>query len=86
MWGGDFYFPKKQSWIKKQVIKKIAHFITYIKGDYELAQKWYGSSGEYHECFMYPSNLYKEYDITQERHTNINIQLGNSSYRSTQKA
>ena len=22
MWGGDFYFPEKQSWLKKQVIKK----------------------------------------------------------------
>ncbi|MDD2509395.1 MAG: hypothetical protein WC145_11820 [Aliarcobacter sp.] len=52
MWGGDFYFPEKQSSIKKQVIKKMGHFITYIKGDYELAQKWYGAKGEYHECFI----------------------------------
>lgn len=79
MWGGDFYFPEKQSWIKKQVIKKMGHFITYIKGDYELAKKWYGAKGEYHECFMYPSNLYKEYDIKPKKHTTINIQLGNSA-------
>ena len=79
MWGGDFYFPETQSWIKKQVIKKMGHFISYIKGDYELAQKWYGAKGEYHECFMYPSNLYKEYNIQPKEHSTINIQLGNSA-------
>jgi len=79
MWGGDFYFPEKQSWIKKQVIKKMGHFVTYIKGDYELAKKWYGAKGKYHECFMYPSNLYKEYDIEPKEHSTINIQLGNSA-------
>ncbi|MBD3808756.1 MAG: TDP-N-acetylfucosamine:lipid II N-acetylfucosaminyltransferase, partial [Epsilonproteobacteria bacterium] len=79
MWGGDFYFPETQSWIKKQVIKRMGHFITYIKGDYELAQKWYEAKGKYHECFMYPSNLYKEYNIKPKKHGTINIQLGNSA-------
>lgn len=79
MWGGDFYFSEKQSWLKKQVIKKMGHFITYIKGDYELAKKWYGADGEYHECFMYPSNLYKDYEIEDKNHQTINIQLGNSA-------
>ncbi len=88
MWGGDLYsYLQKSKSLKMKllyfmrgfVFKKIKNFVTYIKGDYELAQKWYGAKGEYHECFMYPSNLYKEYDITQEKHTNINIQLGNSA-------
>ena len=79
MWGGDFYFPEKQSWIKKQVIKQMGHFATYIKGDYELAQKWYGTKGEYHECFMYTSNLYKEYNVIEKAHNGINIQVGNSA-------
>jgi hypothetical protein len=79
MWGGDFYFPKRHSQIKKQVIKKIAHLITYIEGDYELAQKWYGANGEHHECFMYPSNLYKEYAINPKADGAINMQLGNSA-------
>lgn len=79
MWGGDFYFPEEQSWLKKQIIKNMGHLITYIKGDYELAQKWYGANGEYHECFMYPSNLYKEYAIEPKEHNIINIQLGNSA-------
>lgn len=77
--GGDFYFPKKQSWIKKQIIKKMGHFITYIKGDYELVQKWYSSEGQYHECFMYLSNLYKEYEVGIKEENTINIQLGNSA-------
>ena len=79
MWGGDFYFPKKQSWIKRQVIKNMKHFITYLKGDYELVQQWYGAKGKYHECFMYPSNLFKEYDIKERENNGINIQVGNSA-------
>ena len=79
MCGGDFYFPEKQSWFKKQVIKKIRHFITYLKGDFELAQKWYGTTGEYHECFMYPSNLYKDYVTPEVKHSSINILVGNSA-------
>lgn len=79
MWGGDFYFPKKQNWFKKRVIKRIRNFITYIKGDFELVKKWYGAEGEYHECFMYPSNLYKEYNITSKEDNTLNIQVGNSA-------
>ncbi len=79
MWGGDFYFPETQGWVKKQVIKKMGNLVTYIKGDYALAQKWYGAKGRYHECFMYPSNLYKDYDILPKAHDVINIQIGNSA-------
>lgn len=79
MWGGDFYFPEKQIWIKKQVIKKIGHFVTYVRGDYESVQKWYGSKGKYHECFMYLSNIYKDYEIKINQNESINIQLGNSA-------
>lgn len=78
MWGGDFYFPEKQSWFKKQVIKKMGHFITYIEGDYQKIKKLYNAKGIYHECFMYPSNLYKEYIIKSKQDTIINIQVGNS--------
>ena len=79
MWGGDFYFPHKQSLLQSYTIKRIGNFVTYIKGDYELVKKWYGSEGSYHECFMYPSNLYKAYDIKIKEHGTINIQVGNSS-------
>jgi hypothetical protein len=79
LWGGDFYFPKKHSWFKKQIIKKMGHFITYIKGDYELVKEWYKANGEYHESFMYPSNLYKELNINSHKEGTINIQIGNSA-------
>ncbi|MFN6992190.1 MAG: TDP-N-acetylfucosamine:lipid II N-acetylfucosaminyltransferase, partial [Fervidobacterium sp.] len=55
------------------------HFVTYVKGDYELVKHWYGAKGEYHECFMYPSNLYKEYNLNSKKANVINIQIGNSA-------
>ncbi|WP_168175734.1 TDP-N-acetylfucosamine:lipid II N-acetylfucosaminyltransferase [Nautilia sp. PV-1] len=81
MWGGDFYFPEKQSWVKKQVIKKMGNFITYIEGDYELVKKWYKAEGNYYKCFMYPSNLYKDvsFDVEKKLNRNIIIQIGNSA-------
>jgi len=80
MWGGDFYFPEKQSWIKKQVIKKIGNFITYIRGDYELVKKWYKAKGNYYKCFMYLSNVYKDHKIQLKKNNNIiYIQIGNSA-------
>jgi len=79
MWGGDFYFPEKQSWIKKQVIKNMGYLVTGNKGDYEYVKKNYRSVGDRINCFMYPSNLYKEYDVKPKAHSTINIQLGNSA-------
>lgn len=88
VWGADLYIYNKprtrlkdklEHYLRTQVYSKVGHIITYIKGDYELAQKWYGAKGEYHECFMYPSNLYNEYDIKLKEHRTINIQLGNSA-------
>jgi len=66
MWGGDLYhFKLRGRGIRSDiqeakrafVIKRMGHLVTYIKGDYELAQKWYGAKGEYHNCLTYPSNL-----------------------------
>lgn len=67
MWGGDLYrFKNKHKnltsrfmhHIRRFVISRLGHFITYLPGDYELAQKWYGAKGEYHECFGYLSNVF----------------------------
>jgi hypothetical protein len=90
IWGGDLYYdnkynsfnPIKNFYIfrKKNIISKLHGLITYVKGDYELARKWYGAEGKYYECFMYPSNLYKEYKIQQKIHDSINIQVGNSAF------
>ena len=89
MWGRDLYVHehgdstsirwKVNEFFRRPVIKNMGHLITYIKGDYELAQEWYGARGDYQECFMYPSNLYNELDVPAEPHTGINILVGNSA-------
>lgn len=88
IWGWDLYSYlymrnkikfKIIEFLKKATIPKIKHFVTYIKGDYKLAQKWYGAKGKYHECFMYPNSLYKDYQIKTSYHSTINIQIGNSA-------
>lgn len=88
IWGADLYsyVSKKKDikWaidisLKKLIVPKIGHFITHIKGDYELAQEWYGAKGEWHDCFMYPSNLFKDYQLAPKPHEGINILLGNSA-------
>jgi len=88
IWGADLYIYNKsrntlkdklRHYMRQKVYSKIGHLVTYVKGDYELAQQWYGARGEYHECFMYPSNLYNEYDVQEKMHDTINIQIGNSA-------
>lgn len=88
MWGGDLYSyqlgKRNKSWYKNEffrrpVIKNMGHLVTYIKGDVDLARKWYGAKGEYHECLMYLSNIYKTLDILNTQSDTINIQIGNSA-------
>lgn len=88
IWGGDLYIHqvkkkdwrwKKNEWVKQFVIPRLGHLITHIRGDYELAKKWYGAKGVWHECFMYPSNLYHESPAQDTPHDGINILLGNSA-------
>lgn len=89
IWGGDLYDYQKPKITTKQklyefmrafCIKRFGGLITYIKGDYDLAKKWYGAKGTYYECIMYPSNLYKELEINRlENQDKIYIQLGNSA-------
>ncbi len=35
MWGGDLYFPEKQTWLHKQIIKNVKNVVTFIKQDYQ---------------------------------------------------
>lgn len=74
IWGGDLYWYKMRprgiksdlyEFIRCFVIKRLGGLITQVKGDYDLAKKWYGASGKYYYSFMYPSNLYKEYDLSK---------------------
>lgn len=90
IWGGDLYAyqtPKLtfksrfHEFMRAFCIKRFGGLITQIKGDYELAQKWYGAQGKYYYSFGYPSNLYKEFDISRIKKdkNKIYIQVGNSS-------
>ncbi len=91
IWGGDLYTYKLSKrtvgWWRNElfrsfVIGRIGHYITQIEGDFRLAQKWYGAKGEWHECFMYTSNLYQEPSKQALPHEGINILLGNSADQS----
>ena len=88
IWGADLYTYqygiKNFKWkikelLRRQVISNVGYLVTYIEGDVALARSWYGASGKYIECLMYPSNLYKNYDVHETKSTSINIQVGNSA-------
>ena len=66
IWGGDLYQFRKASntWqsrikeaLRRFVIRRLGHLVTYIEGDVELARQWYGAKGTHHECIMYLSNV-----------------------------
>lgn len=90
IWGGDLYYYKYRTksfksnlyeLFRRFVIKNLHGLITQIKGDYELAKEWYGAKGKYYYSFMYPSNLYKEYDLSkiEKESGKTYIQVGNSA-------
>jgi hypothetical protein len=88
IWGADLYryqFVERQSaWQKKTiarriVIKRLGHLMTYVKGDVDLARKWYGAKGTFHECLLYPSNLFVPRRVRRTQGPTINIQIGNSA-------
>lgn len=88
MWGGDLYVYqlgvrnwkwKLREFFRRPVIKKMGYLVTYIKGDYELAQNWYGARGDYKECLMYTSNLYRAYEVPKKKSQSINLLIGNSA-------
>jgi hypothetical protein len=88
IWGGDLYDYRMakqknksriQERLKKLLIPRLGNVITHIEGDYKLAQLWYDVEGKWHQCFMYPSNLYKEFSGNKVAHEGVNILLGNSA-------
>lgn len=88
IWGGDLYIPasvnvkqKISSFMRKSVVERLSGVITYIKGDYNNAKKKWNFKGNYHECIMYPSNIFKEQDCggTVKESEFINILVGHSA-------
>jgi dTDP-N-acetylfucosamine:lipid II N-acetylfucosaminyltransferase len=88
IWGGDLYTRQvAKRTIKSRInevfrrwlIRRIGHLITHIKGDVELARKWYGAKGKWHDSFMYTSNLFKDIPWFPSTNSTINILIGNSA-------
>ncbi|MCB6568322.1 TDP-N-acetylfucosamine:lipid II N-acetylfucosaminyltransferase [Eubacterium limosum] len=90
-WGGDLYRKRNPiKNIKDYFYEKLRTFLfqrakqilTLVKGDFDLAQKWYGIKGIYYDCKYYlPS--YSEDVIEMLNRTDnpaiVNIQIGNSA-------
>ncbi|ALO35133.1 hypothetical protein CMT41_10680 [Colwellia sp. MT41] len=89
LWGGDLYQPiisPAETWKQKihqffdnKIKERFAGYITFIKGDYELAKKLYGAKGKYYECIMYPSNLYNELTLPDVSKKMLTVLVGNSA-------
>ncbi|MFA5583984.1 MAG: TDP-N-acetylfucosamine:lipid II N-acetylfucosaminyltransferase [Bacteriovoracaceae bacterium] len=90
IWGGDLYKyydrnnkTKLMLWhqVRKFVISRLGHFITYIEEDYKSACKWYGAKGQLHESFLYLSNIYSGHEQveTSVDNTKKKILVGNSA-------
>ncbi|WP_302138711.1 TDP-N-acetylfucosamine:lipid II N-acetylfucosaminyltransferase [Halomonas alkalicola] len=92
IWGGDLYQYKsaKKSWrsrvkepLRRFVIRRFGHLVTYIEGDVELARQWYGAKGVHHECLMYLSNVVDpsliEAPLVKPQDGTTNILVGNSA-------
>lgn len=92
IWGGDLYQYKKASntlrsrikeALRRFVIRRIGHLVTYIKGDVDLVRKWYGAKGVHHNCLMYLSNVVDATAISITKNKSpertLKILLGNSA-------
>lgn len=88
IWGGDLYKyslgTKNLKWhiaefFRRSIISRFGHLVSYIPGDVELARKWYGATGKYHDCIVYTSNIYRQHQTSEKPKTTINIQIGNSA-------
>ncbi|MEH6604196.1 MAG: TDP-N-acetylfucosamine:lipid II N-acetylfucosaminyltransferase [Pseudomonadales bacterium] len=90
LWGGDLYeymrSPRSKRWYlnefyRRFVIKRIGFIVTYIRGDYDLAVKWYKARGKLLYCLMYPSNTYVARCLSQPigDGRTIKILVGNSA-------
>jgi len=89
MWGGDLYQPlikpaksfkqKFHQFFEWKIKSKFKGYITYLPGDYALAHELYGAIGVYHECILYPSNLYKHIEFPVTNGQVKTILIGNSA-------
>lgn len=89
-WGGDLYDRFYESggirggltkYLRARVIKRVKHIVTYLRGDYRRASEWFGCDAEYHECFVYPSNICEvpDADCNNAFGAGLNVMVGNSA-------
>lgn len=81
MWGGDFYNYENETADKKKLIRRLKHFISIIKGDFDFVKKWYKAHGKLHECIAYPAQLFEFTTLPFKANNSgtIQILLGNSA-------
>jgi dTDP-N-acetylfucosamine:lipid II N-acetylfucosaminyltransferase len=96
LWGGDLYYRVENyskrlynpisKFIFGSVVKGLGGIVTHIQGDCQLASRVFGFKGEYYNCFLYPSNLYKPIHIEPKADNTLWILVGNSSHKSNNHA
>ncbi|WP_226670490.1 TDP-N-acetylfucosamine:lipid II N-acetylfucosaminyltransferase [Metabacillus litoralis] len=97
VWGGDLYcYSNKRDKIKdkliemmrRKIIRNLRNITTLVKGDYNLAVKWYGTNAKYnHGVYVNPINLHYLDSMPHLNKTDmdiLNIQVGNSGNPSNQ--
>ncbi|MGK7376401.1 TDP-N-acetylfucosamine:lipid II N-acetylfucosaminyltransferase [Planococcus sp. 1R117A] len=92
VWGKDLYIYKNRKdslktiskeFIRRFVIKRFGNIVTLVKGDYDLAEKWYSVRGKYHHG-AYINPITKKFldslpTLKKEQNTPLAIQIGNSA-------
>lgn len=88
IWGSDLYAyrkkdesaaRKRREFFRRPVIRRMGHLVTFLEGDVALARQWYGARGRYHECLVYPSNLFEPTPPTTDASGTCHLLLGNSA-------
>ena len=81
MWGGDFYFPEKQTWFRHQIIKEMGYCIPVTYDDYLYIESYYNSFAEYCKVINYPRSIKVDnFQIINKENTNQKrILVGNSA-------
>ncbi|MGJ0361384.1 TDP-N-acetylfucosamine:lipid II N-acetylfucosaminyltransferase [Aliarcobacter cryaerophilus] len=82
MWGGDFYFPEKQTWFRNQIIKNIKNYIVSNQNDIKYIQQNYNTLAEsVYFSQLYPICIsYIENDLKLNTNNSlIKILVGNSA-------
>lgn len=91
IWGGDLYGVKVdeagfkysvKEWIKRQVFRRIPYFVTFIRDDFDFAQKKYAVRGLLAYCVIYPNlfvNVPKVDASRKSAERPVRIMVGNSA-------